>query len=280
MTSFFFPFLSSLPPCLFFWSGTFAHRGDIQLSPLHRNSTGASALRSLNASHRMIRGITRRRIMRFIILMRQPAKQDLHDDGESRVNVHRDNPCKCNPLCFSAANERWPPRCRRRGRNEAGEAYSKSNTREARDKRSEMEITIIGAVRRVSRDVRPWRTLHAVQDGRRFDGKFDGVQGNFVIHRAEHPGAYRGSSLAVCSRPLMRSWLCVPSSISVSLPLSCRASRCRKRVLLVALPKKRYKTGASWAWPEGRKRKRRARGNRTWRTLAERNGNGCGEVNG
>lgn len=68
--------------------------------------------------------------------------------------------------------------------------------------------------------------------------------------------------------------------LSFSLVLSCRASRCRKRVLLAALPKKRYKIDASWAWLEGRRRKKRARGNRTWRTLEERNGNGCGEVNG
>lgn len=70
-------------------SGALAHSGEIQLSPLYRSSTGASALRSLNASHRMIRGITRRRIMRFIILMRQPAKQDLYDIQRRRVQGQR-----------------------------------------------------------------------------------------------------------------------------------------------------------------------------------------------
>lgn len=77
-TSFFFLSVSFL---FFFFllSGVLAHRGEIQLSPLYRRSTGASAVRSLDASHRMIRGITRWRIMRFIILMRQPAKQDLYD---------------------------------------------------------------------------------------------------------------------------------------------------------------------------------------------------------
>lgn len=78
-----FPSFSFISPVPLLLSGAFAHRGEIQLSPLYRSSTDASALRSLNASHRMIRGITRRRIMRFIILMRQPAKQDLYDDGES-----------------------------------------------------------------------------------------------------------------------------------------------------------------------------------------------------
>lgn len=77
MISFFF--LSSYFLFFFFMSGALAHRGEIQLSPLYRSSAGAFALRSLNASHRMIRGITRRRIMRFIILMRQPEKQDLYD---------------------------------------------------------------------------------------------------------------------------------------------------------------------------------------------------------
>jgi len=37
------------------------------------------AVQSLDASHRMIRSITRWQIMRFIILMRQPVKQDLYD---------------------------------------------------------------------------------------------------------------------------------------------------------------------------------------------------------
>lgn len=93
-------------------------------------------------------------------------------------------------------------------------------------------VIIIGEVGRISRDEED--SARNRQDERRFDGEFDGVQGNFVIHQAEYPRVCitGGTSLAVSSRPLMRSWLCLPS---VALFLS--------RSLLPGIPLQ--KTGAA-----------------------------------
>lgn len=97
-------------------------------------------------------------------------------------------------------------------------------------------------------------------------GSLDRVQGDFVTRWTEQ--------YTLSGDPLSRFIrLCGHGCIVPFLSLSL-ASRCRRRSVFAALPKKRYKTGASRAWPEGRGRG--ARGNRT-RHLAERNGNGCRE---
>lgn len=160
--------------------------------------------------------------------------------------MHRDNPCERNPLALGhlEVEDEDDAKLGAQPRRVA----RKIEIREARDKRARWKRSLLSVKSDVFRGTR--RTLHAIVKTSvgGFDGEFDGVQGNFAIHQAEYPRVCitGGTSLAVSSRPLMRSWLCLPSlSLSFSLVLSCRASRCRKRVLLAALPKKRYKTGAS-----------------------------------
>jgi len=73
--------------------------------------------------------------------------------------------------------------------------------------------------------------------------KFDEVQGNFVIHWAEHPSVhYRGSSLVVCSRPLHAVVFTVSTFLSLSFSLlghpvaenGCCLQRCQRNAIKLA----------------------------------------------
>lgn len=197
--------------------------------------------------------------MRFIILMWQSAKQDLNDTPAVNSGSSCSRIILGGIIHFTLGRE---PLWGGKTKTERVEDRWKKDGN-TRNKKSE-RVTIFGAV--IGREyLVKVNSVRSLQNEGRLDGGFDRVQGDFVIRRTGAVCITRGSSLAV--HPLMRSRLYRSVSLSP-------ASRCRKRAVFAALPKKRYKTGASWAWPQGRGRS--ARGNRTQR-LAERNGNGCRE---
>lgn len=123
---------------------------------------------------------------------------------------------------FALGRERgWPPKTVE-DEDETKHIARKIEIRKARDKRARRKSLLSVQLGVFRETVFEEDSARSRQDGRRFDGRFDGVQGNFMI-RAEHPPS-RGlfetthAVVAVCT-------------ISISLSLFCRASRCRKRVL-------------------------------------------------